>query len=87
MIILSEPICPEMKKLQDEELNHKPEYTQDIPEEALDRMTNSEVEGYYTDKDKEWQKEFDRRFKAHLLNCDHVHCTRIRKNWKDDGLL
>ncbi len=75
--------CPEMKKLQDEDLNHecimKDEFY-DIPEELQDRMTYIEGKTYETQEEKDWSKDFLKRFDDHITTCENPDCKIVLEN-------
>jgi len=75
--------CPEMKKLQDEDLNHDPimkDEFYDIPEELQDRMTYKEGKAYETQEERDWSKDFHNRFYDHITTCDNPDCKEVLQN-------
>ena len=75
--------CPEMQNLQDEDLNHEPTMKDEfynIPEELQDRMTYKEGRAYETQEERDWSKDFHKRFYGHLTTCKNPDCKTVLEN-------
>lgn len=79
--------CPEMRKLQEEELAHDPEYDEEFTERELEHLTYKEEEEHHTPAYKKWSEDHSKRFEKHLITCQHQNCVRVRKNWQEANMF